>query len=242
MIVEWYVDDAVSGTSVRGRDAYQRMKRDALQPNPPFNFILFYDLSRFSRGTTAEFFAEMHVFECNDVQVVSVNDPLMDGPFRDVHMAMLSNQSHQEVVSTSRKTIDGQLPLVKGGWWSGGTPPYGYDLEYVDRNGEPFMVVRYLESGKKQILDPDGTPGRTLETGETITRSKADHARLILSLPERVELVRRIFGMYIEEDLGFKSIAEDSAYQSRMSSPSIACDSATPTGPKRSNTMAKARP
>src|SRR5262245_4616858 len=50
-IIRWYVDDAISGTSTRGRNDFDRMI-DAAEKGRDFKTILCYDIARFSRGGT----------------------------------------------------------------------------------------------------------------------------------------------------------------------------------------------
>src|SRR5262245_31059936 len=53
-IVHWYEDDAVSGTSTSGRDAFKQMLDDAIGPKRDWSVLFVYDVSRFSRGDLAE--------------------------------------------------------------------------------------------------------------------------------------------------------------------------------------------
>ena len=64
-----------------------------------------------------------------------------------------------------------------------------------------------MPDGTKQILDKKEKLVRTLDRGERLSISKKDHATLILSSADRVELASRIFKMYAEVGKGFKSIA-----------------------------------
>lgn len=47
-IVRWYVDDAISGTSTRDRDAFAQLIQ-AAENGRDFETILCYDMARFSR-------------------------------------------------------------------------------------------------------------------------------------------------------------------------------------------------
>ena len=49
---------------------------------------------------------------------------------------------------------------------------------------------------------------RVLPRGQRALKGDADRARLIPSLPERVDLIRRLFHLYTREGLGFKAICE----------------------------------
>ncbi|MEE9269857.1 MAG: recombinase family protein [Candidatus Krumholzibacteria bacterium] len=116
-------------------------------------------------------------------------------------------QARQESKDLSKVTIRGQLSNLKSGWWNGGLPPYGYDLQYVSSQGALLFTVRFLESGEKQVFDNRGHPLRTLPPGERVPKAETDKTRLVPSTPERQQLVRRIFDMYVNQGLGFKSIA-----------------------------------
>ncbi|MFQ5512004.1 MAG: recombinase family protein, partial [Candidatus Krumholzibacteriia bacterium] len=116
-------------------------------------------------------------------------------------------QANQKIKRTSIDTIRGQVPLAETGWWVGGTPPFGFDLEYVDAGGQWLMTVRYLESGEKLLFEPHRNEPRRIPQGQPITKTKSDRARLVLGPPERARLIKRIFDMYLTEGLGFKSIA-----------------------------------
>jgi site-specific DNA recombinase len=115
--------------------------------------------------------------------------------------------ARQESKQLSEVTIRGQLSSVRSGWWSGGMPPYGYDLVYIDPQGQPIHVVRFLESGEKSVLSPDGALTRTIRRGQRAPKGVADKARLVLSSPDRVALVREMFGLYANQNMGFKAIA-----------------------------------
>ena len=52
-ILRWFVDDAISGTSARGRDQFTRLIHEA-ENGRDFDAVLCYDMSRFSRGGTNE--------------------------------------------------------------------------------------------------------------------------------------------------------------------------------------------
>src|ERR1043166_5119668 len=53
-ILSWYEDDAISGASVNGREAFKKMLADAGGPDRQWRFIVCYDVSRFSRGDIDE--------------------------------------------------------------------------------------------------------------------------------------------------------------------------------------------
>ena len=208
-IIAEYTDDAKSGTSVEGRDGFLRMIADAERPNRPFQFVLVYDVKRLGRTDMDEAgYYRYRLRQCG-VEVVYVAEGFTGRPSDDVQRFMKQYLAREESRGLSLVTIRGQLSSVKEGWWSGGMPPYGYDLEYVGPSGEVLNTVRYLETGEKAVFDLDGRAIRTLSKGQRHAKGDGDKTRLVLSLPERVELVKEIFKMYVDLDMGFKAIANN---------------------------------
>ena len=77
-IVRWYIDDAISGTSTRGRDDFSRMVETA-ENGRDFETILCYDISRFSRGGTNETGYYLHRLKTVGVQVLFPADSIPEG-------------------------------------------------------------------------------------------------------------------------------------------------------------------
>ena len=74
-IVARFVDDAISGTSVNGREGFKRMIQLGTQKNPPFEIVLVYDVSRFSRTHPDEAAHYEFVLHENGVHVIYVAEP-----------------------------------------------------------------------------------------------------------------------------------------------------------------------
>jgi len=54
----------------------------------------------------------------------------------------------------------------------------------------------------KEIYSPDGQLIRTLPMGTRFQKADTDLMALVPSLPERVEVVQKIYRLYVEENLG----------------------------------------
>ncbi|QDU68197.1 hypothetical protein [Engelhardtia mirabilis] len=65
-----------------------------------------------------------------------------------------------------------------------------------------LFVLRCQADGSRLVLDESGEVVRTLGRGEHLLASKRDPSRRILSSPERVGLVRRIFTMSAVDRMG----------------------------------------
>lgn len=207
-LLDWYTDDAISGAGADDRAAFLRMIQDAQQPNRPFDYILVYDVKRFGRLDNDETGHYRYLLRKAGVEVVYVAENFNGDDTDDLLLPVKQWQARQELRDLSKVTIRGLLSKADGGWWLGGTPPYGYDLAYYNARGEFLMIVRYMPDGSKQVLDEKGELQRTIARGDRLLVSKQDRARLVPSAPDRVKTVQNIFQWYVRDGLGFKSIAD----------------------------------
>jgi len=206
-LVEFYVDDAITGTSTLGRRAFQQMIQDAQKTSRPFDKIIVYDVKRFGRVDNDEAGYYRYILRTNGVEVLYASENFNGDTTDDLLRPVKQWQARQESKDLSKVTIRGLLSKVEGGWWMGGTTPYGYDLRYENAAGQFLFIVRFTPDGSKELYDEKGKPIRTLARGESLNISKRDRAKLILSHPDRVKVVKRIFKMYAEEGKGYKSLS-----------------------------------
>ncbi len=206
-----FIDDAISGTSVTRRRAFQELIAEAQRPEQPFSHVIVYDVKRFGRTDNDEAGYYRHILKTHGVEVLYISENFSGDGTDDLLRPVKQWQAREESKDLSKVTIRGLLSKVEGGSWMGGTPPYGYDLRYEnDRepNREFLFVTRFMPDGTKFMLDDKGEAIRQLQRGESINISKHDSARLVPSSPDRVEVVQRIFRLSAEENKGFRSIAE----------------------------------
>ena len=228
VIVHAYVDDAKSGSTAEGRAEFLRMIADACSPGCPFKFILVYNVKRFSRGDNDEAGYYRHLLRQHGVEVIYVSENFSGDDSDDLVRPMKQWQAHKDLKDLSEDTIGGLLLKSGRGFWLGGVPPFGYDLKYETGSGAPLMTVRFLSDGSKEIHDEQTKSVRVLPPKGRLVVSKEDGARLALSTPERVELVKRIFHMYVREGKGLGAIAE-TLNQERIPSPGN-CNSSEQSG------------
>jgi DNA invertase Pin-like site-specific DNA recombinase len=206
-LTKFYVDDAISGTSTLGRRAFQQMIADAQKTTRQFDKIVVYDVKRFGRIDNDEAGYYRHILRTNGVEVIYVSENFNGDVTDDLLRPVKQWQARQESKDLSKVTIRGLLSKVEGGWWMGGTPPYGYDLRYENADGGFLFILRFMPDGSKQLLDEKRKLVRTLARGESLNISKRDQAKLVLSDPERVKVAKEIFQMYAEQGKGYRSLA-----------------------------------
>ena len=232
-LLRFYIDDAISGTSTIGRNAFQQMVADAKHDNCDFGHVVVYDVKRFGRIDNDEAGYWRHMLRTHGVAVAYVSENFAgdgtDDLLRPVKQWQAREESKdlakvtirgllsrhrpeespsQEMVAAIRLAVVGSLPGGgAGGWWMGGAPPYGFDLRYESQSGEFLFHLRYQRDGSKHMLDQDGRHTRTLQRRESVAVSKRDRCRLVPSEQSRVSVIKRIFHMYVDEGRGFKAIA-----------------------------------
>lgn len=205
-VLRWYVDDAISGTSARGREAFERMLRDA-EHGRDFDAVLVYDISRFSRGGTNETGYYLHRLKLAGVEVVFAAEGIPEGDEGELLQGVKSWQARQYSVKLARDTIRGQLShLTQRRSRLGSQAPFGYDRQYRAPDGKVLRLLREMPDGSRQELAPDGTLLRTLPRGESLPKAKSDIVRLVPGPPERVRVVRQMFEWCVG-GVGLRTIA-----------------------------------
>jgi len=205
-VVRWYVDDAISGTSAKGRAAFERMLKDA-EGGGGFAAVLCYDMSRFSRGGTNETGYYLHRLQLAGVDTVFCAEGIPEGEEGELLQGVKSWQARQYSVKLSRDTIRGTIShIMQKQCAPGGRPPYGYDKQHCTASGQALRTFRWLPDGRKQEFGPDGALIRVLDPGESVKKAKSDIVRYVPGAPDRVEVVRRMFAWCID-GFGYHYIA-----------------------------------
>ncbi len=197
-IVRWHIDDAVSGTSTRGRTAFEQIIATA-ENGRDFEAILCYDISRFSRGGTNETGYYLHRLQLSGVNVVFTADGIPEGDEGELLQGVKSWQARQYSVKLARDTIRGQISNIRERKSApGGMAPYGYDKQHLTSDGTLLRTLRWLPDGSKQEFGSDGKLLRVIAAGIHIKKAKSDIIRFVPSLPERVATIRRIFDLCVQ--------------------------------------------
>lgn len=192
-VLRWLIDDAISGTSTKGRAAFERLLHEA-ENGRDFDAVLCYDIPRFSRGGTYETGYYLHRLKLAGVEVVFTAEGIPEGDEGELVAGVKSWQAKQYSVRLSRDCIRGTIShIMQKRCAPGGKPPYGYDKQHCTAAGQILRTFRWLPDGRKQEYGPDGKLIRVLAADETVKKAKSDVVRYIASAPDRVAVVKRIF-------------------------------------------------
>lgn len=174
----------------------------------PFEFVLVYDVKRFGRVDNDEAGFYRYQLRRNGIEVIYVSEGFSGDDTDDLIRPVKQWQARQKLKDLSKVTIRGLVSRTEGGWWMGGSPPYGYDLAYYNGSGDFICIVRFMEDGSRQMLDQDGKLIRIVSKGDGLTLTKKDRCRLVQSSPERIRVIKDIFDWYVVEGLGYKGIVD----------------------------------
>lgn len=208
VIVAEFVDDAISGATTSARKAFLEMVEVAQKPDREWDTILVFDVSRFGRTDSDESGYYRHLLTSADVDIKYTADGLVGGEADEWLLPIKQVVAHKYVQDLSKLTIRGQVSRASKGRWAGGRPPFAFDLKYYDSSDEPLHVVRYLATGEREIRTPDGaTVTRMIPMGEPLPSAGNSRVQLVPGDPDRVAVLQRIFGMYLDESLGLSAVA-----------------------------------
>ncbi len=127
--------ESVSGRHAQKRPEFQRMIAMAKQPNHPIDVILVWKFSRFARNQE-ESIVYKSMLKKDNVEVVSVSEPLVDGPFGTLIERIIEWMDEYYSIRLSGEVLRGMKEkALKHGYQT--SPCLGY--EAVGR-GKPFVI------------------------------------------------------------------------------------------------------
>jgi DNA invertase Pin-like site-specific DNA recombinase len=187
-IVRTYIDAGKSGLNIRGRKGLQDLLRDVQQPEPGFQAVLVYDVSRWGRFPDPDEAGEYErTCKRRGVQVIYCAEQFKnDGSLSATVMVGLKRSMAAEYSrELSVKVFAGHRTLVQLGYRQGGTPGFGLRRQLID---EQHNVKAILERGERKSL-------------------QTDRVLLVEGPREEVATVRRIYSLFLDEGMPERVIA-----------------------------------
>ncbi len=187
-IVKTYHDGGRSGLRIKGRVALQRLIADVQSRQSDFDTVLVYDVSRWGRFQDAdesayyEFICKLAGFAVHYCAEQFENDgSLVTTLLKSMKRAMAAEYSREMSV----KTFAGQCRISSLGFKAGG--PSGYGL-------------------RRHIVDQFGNRKGELRPGER-KAYQSDRVILVPGPAHEIEIVQKIYQLYLRDDLTQKDIA-----------------------------------
>lgn len=154
-IVRTYVDSGKSGLSLRGRSGLKQLLSDVFAQNREFEAVLVFDISRFGRFQDPDEAAH-YEFICRKA---GLDVRYCQEPFDN------DNSTSSNLIKTLKRIMAGEfsrdlssrlsgvhLRQAGLGFRQGGTLPFGFRRQVVDRNGNPKFI---LDAGETKALNSD---------------------------------------------------------------------------------------
>jgi DNA invertase Pin-like site-specific DNA recombinase len=188
-IVRSYNDEARSGLTLEKRPALKELLRDVIDGEPPFEALLVYDVSRWGRFQDTDESAH-YEYLCRraGVRIIYCAEPFADevstltGIMKSIRRGMAAEYSRE----LSSKVVAGQVRLLRMGFRQGGRAGLGF---------------------RRMLLGADGEAKGLLNVGEQ-KNLQSDRVVLIAGPAEEVELIRKIFALFVQDQLGEQAIAD----------------------------------
>lgn len=187
-IVRTYEDAGISGLTLQNRNGLKALLADVVGGRADFTTILVYDVSRWGRFQNPDQAAH-YEFICDEAGVKVAycaeawpNDGSPTSALlKHLKRAMAAEYSRD----LSQKVSRAQRGLLAQGYWTGGKVPIGFARVFTHRNGKTVPAFNDAYMRKQQGV----------------------RTRLVLGSAEEVELVRRVFRMYLRKDASFSTVS-----------------------------------
>ena len=159
-----YMEQGVSGRKAVKRPKFQEMIAMAKSKGHPFDAILIWKFSRFARNQE-ESIVYKSLLHKNQVEVISISEPLADGPFGSLIERIIEWMDEYYSIRLSSEVMRGMTENALRGNFQAAAP-YGYQIPYkgacpcvvpkeaevvqmifqmyVNEQMSPFAIARYL--------------------------------------------------------------------------------------------------
>lgn len=118
-------DDGVSGRAAEKRPGFQQMIATAKDPQHPFDVIIVWKYSRFARNQEESIFYKSILRSKCGVDVISVSEPLISGPFGSLIERIIEWMDEFYSVRLAEEVKRSMTVNAKNGRLQA-TPPFGY--------------------------------------------------------------------------------------------------------------------
>lgn len=137
VILKIFFEIGVSGRSADKRPAFQDMIGSAKSKEHPVDAILVWKFSRFARNQEESIVYKSLLKKQNNVDVISVSEPLIDGPFGSLIERIIEWMDEYYSIRLSGEVFRGMKENAMRGSFQA-RPPLGYKIQ---EHGKPPVVV-----------------------------------------------------------------------------------------------------
>lgn len=136
-----FIENGISGKKANKRPEFMKMIGLAKSKEHPFDLILVWKFSRFARNQE-ESIVYKSLLKKNNVEVLSISEPLADGPFGSLIERIIEWMDEYYSIRLSGEVIRGMTEkALRGGYQS--NPPIGYRMNKETRI--PYIIEEDAE-------------------------------------------------------------------------------------------------
>ena len=151
IVIKIYVDEAETGL-VSNRPEFQQMVYDALSKEKPYDVILVWKFSRFSRDKLDNALYKNRLRK-RGVQIISIKEPIDNSPAGQMMESMIESMDAFYSANLSQDVRRGQRQVALRGYYPGNRAPYGYKLQKVqEEGGKAFHNIFVADEPYDQIV------------------------------------------------------------------------------------------
>ena len=148
-LTKTYIDQAVTGTKVAGRDAFHEMIHDV--KNDLIDIIVVYKYSRIFRNAY-ESHKYRKLFKKHGVRLISVTERVDDDTSSgQLMIGVMANIDEYQSAVISDHVKSAMREMVSEGFFAGGTVPYGYKLETI-QHGKKVRKKYIPDEFEKEVV------------------------------------------------------------------------------------------
>ena len=161
-------DGGKSGKSMAKRDKFLELMSLSKKKPKPFDMILVWKFSRFARNQE-EAITLKSMLKRNEIEVISISEPLPEGPFGDLIERVIEWSDSYYLVNLSQEVKRGMKERVSRGEHVV-PPPTGYDL--VNGKFTPNSDAEYIKGIFNDYLNGIGLRALAVKYGNLGLRTK----------------------------------------------------------------------
>ena len=132
-VVKTYIDEAESGL-VSSRPQFQQMMHDATAKEKPFDVIIVWKFSRFSRDKFDNAIYKSRL-QRRGIRIISIKEHIDDSPAGQMMENMIESMDAFYSANLSQDVRRGQRQVAMRGYYPGNFAPYGYKIKKVQEDG-----------------------------------------------------------------------------------------------------------
>lgn len=179
---DFIFSESVSGRHVQKRPEFQRMIGIAKQPSHPIDVILVWKYSRFARNQE-ESIVYKSMLKKDHVDVISVSEPLVDGPFGSLIERIIEWMDEYYSIRLSGEVLRGMKEkALRNGYQSSpclGYEAIGHGKPYQINEAEYAMVAYIMDLYDNQNMDETAIARKCNDLGYKTKRGNPFERRTI---------------------------------------------------------------